>query len=59
MWLYDKHPDTFTKYVGEGTDTNFFDIIFFNQSKDAKRYYLQYLNQMITKEIDLWDKANG
>ena len=58
-WLYANHPETFTKYLGGGDSTKFFDIIFFNQSKDAKRYYLQYLNQMITKEIDQWDKAEG
>lgn len=58
-WLYENHPDVFTKYVPEGKNTSFFDIIFFNQSANAKRYYLQYLNQLITKEIDLWDKVNG
>lgn len=59
IWLYQNHPDTFNNYIGEGTSTNFFDIIMFNQSKEAKRYYLQYLNQMITKDIDQWDKVEG
>ncbi len=58
IWLYNNYPEVFTKYVPDGKSTAFFDIIFFNQSKDAKRYYLQYLNQLITKEIDLWDLQN-
>lgn len=59
LWLYDNHPELFTKYIPEGKNTAFFDLVQFNQSTNAKRYYLQYLNQLISKDTDQWDKVVG
>jgi hypothetical protein len=64
IWVHQNHPDTFDKYSLSGAEFNssssafpFFDIIKFNQSENAKRYYLQYLGALINKGIDKWDSV--
>ena len=66
VWLHSTHPEIFDEYAIGGDNYigglsfmagSLFDLISFNQSKTAKRYYLQYLGSLINKSMDQWDKA--